>query len=202
MCIMAVDYIHAHGVAHRDLNPNNVVISDSGRAVLIDFGIAIEKEDEPVGEMHHEVGTGSYRAPELVFASRNYDPFALDLWALGATLSEFFAALELPVPPSPDSEDEFERYYRQCATPPPEPTLQRKTLFDGGASDFLLAASIFRVLGTPTSETWPESASLPNFARFTFAPFPPTPLASHLPHLETDAGHLGVGTDAGKDGAG
>lgn len=102
----------------------------------------------------------SYRAPELVFASRDYDPFVLDLWALGATLSEFFTALELPVPPSPDSEDEFERYYRQCATPPPEPTLQRKTLFDGGASDFLLAASIFRVLGTPTSETWPVSMIL------------------------------------------
>ncbi|GAA5985763.1 hypothetical protein JCM10908_007104 [Rhodotorula pacifica] len=181
----AVAYLHAEQeIAHRDINPNNVVLSQAGRVVLIDFGISVRSGDEQAGEMHFEVGTGAYRAPELIFGSRTYDPFALDLWALGCTLSDLFRPLSLPSPPSPpSSEDSFERAYRQHATPEPEPKLRRETLFDASLSDFVLAASIFRVLGTPTVEAWPEAAHLPNFSRFTFAPFPPTQLASHLPYL-------------------
>ncbi|BGP43604.1 Death-associated protein kinase 1 [Rhodotorula kratochvilovae] len=181
--LAAVMHLHERGIAHRDINPNNIVLSAGGRVVLIDFGIAVEAGDEPAGEMHFEVGTGSFRAPELIFASRSYDPPALDLWATGATLASLFRPLAFPREPSPDTEDSFERAYRQYATPPPPPVLQRTPLFDGGASDFVLAASVFRVLGTPTVGTWPEAVALPSFSRFTFAPFAPTPLASHLPHL-------------------
>ncbi|GAA5848600.1 hypothetical protein JCM9279_002714 [Rhodotorula babjevae] len=185
--VSAVAHLHERGVAHRDINPNNVMLSAAGRLVLIDLGIAVEQGDESAGDMHFEVGTGSYRALELIFASRAYDPPALDLWALGATLATLFRPLVYPRPPSPDSEDSFERYYHECATPPPEPTLRREPLFDGAASDFVLAASVFRILGTPTVESWPEAADLPSFSRFTFAPFPPTSLASHLPHLPSSA---------------
>ncbi|BGP03617.1 CMGC/CDK protein kinase [Rhodotorula toruloides ATCC 204091] len=181
--LSAVSYLHDQGIAHRDINPNNLVLSEGGRLVLIDFGIATGASDEQPGSMFFEVGTGSYRAPELVFASRDYDAPAIDLWAAAVTLAECFTPLDYPAAQSPGSEDSFQRYYRQHATPPPPPELERKTLFDGGASDFLLAASIFKVCGTPTAETWPEAAKIPNFARFTFASFPPTDLLSHLPHL-------------------
>lgn len=106
----------------------------------------------------------AYRAPELIFASRDYDPFAIDLWALGCTIADLFRPLALPVAPSPDSEaeeDPFVRAYRQYATPEPEPSPRRETLFDAGMSDFVLAASIFRVLGTPTVETWPVGSPPP-----------------------------------------
>jgi len=56
--VAAVSHLHEHGVAHRDINPNNVVLSAGGRVVLIDLGIAIERGDEEVGAMHFEVGTG------------------------------------------------------------------------------------------------------------------------------------------------
>ncbi|GAA5932695.1 hypothetical protein JCM3775_002211 [Rhodotorula graminis] len=185
--VAAVAHLHDLGIAHRDINPANVVLSARGRLVLIDLGIAVEAGAEKAGEMHFEIGTGPYRAPELIFASRAYDPLALDLWALGATLADLFRPLVYPRPPSPDSEDSFERYYRQCATPPPEPSLRRESLFEGAASDFVLAASVFRVLGTPTVKTWPEAADLPTFSRFTFASFPPTSLESLLPHLPPSA---------------
>lgn len=98
-----------------------------------------------------------------MFASRDYDPFAIDLWALGCTLSELFRPFASPktetataADDSDDSEeDSFERAYRQYATPEPEPKPARQTLFDASLSEFVLAASIFRVLGTPTLETWP-----------------------------------------------
>lgn len=102
-----------------------------------------------------------------MFASRDYDPFAIDLWALGCTLSELFRPFTTPKPKmaaddSDDSEeDSFERAYRQYATPEPESKPARQTLFDASLSDFVLAASIFRVVGTPTVETWPASRSLP-----------------------------------------
>ncbi|GAA5872236.1 hypothetical protein JCM1840_004104 [Sporobolomyces johnsonii] len=184
--LSAVSHLHERGIAHRDINPANIVLSAEGRAVLIDFGIAVEAGDETDGEMHFEVGTGSYRVPELVFGSRSYDPPALDLWALATTLCELFTPLETPVPPSPSSSDSFERQFSSPSISDPTPSSgpRRKTLFQSGGSDFVLAGSIFRVLGTPTLETWPEAAHLPNFSRFSFVAFPPTPLLSHLPHLD------------------
>ncbi|GAA5973936.1 hypothetical protein JCM11641_001230 [Rhodosporidiobolus odoratus] len=183
--ISAVAYLHDQAIAHRDINPNNVVLARSGRLVLIDFGIAIHDGDEKPGEMCFEVGTGPYRAPELVFASRTYSPPAIDLWALAATLCEFFTPLETPSPPSPpSSEDSMEREWRLREEQEEGPRLSRKNLFRGGQSDFALIASIFRVLGTPNVAEWPEAACLPSFHRFTFASFPPASLASHLTHLE------------------
>jgi len=37
----------------------------------------------------------AYRAPELLFGTRTYDPIAIDLWSLGATFAEFFTPLRL-----------------------------------------------------------------------------------------------------------
>ncbi|GAA5966022.1 hypothetical protein JCM21900_004926 [Sporobolomyces salmonicolor] len=183
--LSAVSHLHARSIAHRDINPANVALSAEGRAVLIDFGIAVEAGDERDGEMHFEVGTGPYRAPELVFGSRSYDPSALDLWALATTLCELYTPLETPVPPSPSSFESFEgQFYSPISDPTPSSRPQRKTLFQSGGSDFVLAGSIFKVLGTPTIETWPEAAHLPDFSRFSFVAFPPTPLLSHLPHLD------------------
>ncbi|GAA6020578.1 hypothetical protein JCM10207_008674 [Rhodosporidiobolus poonsookiae] len=192
--LAAVDYLHREKVAHRDINPNNVLLARSGRIVLVDFGIAVKEGDEPPGTMHFEVGTGSYRAPELAFASRAYFAPALDLWATATTLAELFRPLELPSPPSPSSSEEPNGSHADdwrkvgavhAHRSGHETRLERKTLFQGAASDFLLAGSIFKVVGTPTIETWPEAAALPNFSRFTFTAFPPTPLASHLPYLRS-----------------
>ena len=66
---------------HRDLKPLNVLVSDDGRAVLMDFGIA--RGDAPSGETDQAqiVGTPEYMAPEQVRAGK-VDARA-DLYALG-----------------------------------------------------------------------------------------------------------------------
>ncbi|GAA5926479.1 uncharacterized protein JCM15063_000286 [Sporobolomyces koalae] len=183
----AVAYLHDLQISHRDISPSNIVLSEDGLPVLIDFGIAVQAGDEQAGQQYFEVGTGPYRAPELVFASRAYEEQAIDLWALGTTISEMFRPFSSPDPASPassdrsDSADPFQHYSSVDRTVSPT----RQSLFTSGSSDFVLAASIFRVIGTPTLGSWPEANLLPNFTRFSFASFPETSLATHLPHLES-----------------
>ncbi|KAK4699838.1 hypothetical protein P7C70_g6413, partial [Phenoliferia sp. Uapishka_3] len=173
--LSAVAYLHASSISHRDISPNNFVLSRDGRILLIDFGISIEEGDEQPGQMYHQVGTGPYRAPELLFTARTYDPKALDLWALGATLAEFFRPFvdhneqtrgsdseddDEPRDQERWNEDALDREIaglegRKQETPPPPPPPQRATLFVGNGSDFALIGSIFKVVGTPTIERWP-----------------------------------------------
>ncbi|GAA5872045.1 hypothetical protein JCM16303_000956 [Sporobolomyces ruberrimus] len=56
--VSATAYLHERSISHRDINPSNIVISEEGRPLLIDFGIAVEPGDEKEGEQHFEVGTG------------------------------------------------------------------------------------------------------------------------------------------------
>ena len=94
--------------------------------------------------------TRRWRAPELLFSPTSYDAFALDLWGIGVVITDMFQ----PIPtPDPDSEDENE----DEDVDPLEEVIRhpvRTTLFDDGFGDIGLAGSIFRVLGTPTEETW------------------------------------------------
>lgn len=63
--------LHSHGILHRDLKPSNVLVDQSGRLVILDFGIATAPEDSEIRQ-GHPLGTPAYMSPEQ---------------ALGATLS-------------------------------------------------------------------------------------------------------------------
>ncbi|KAM0791890.1 hypothetical protein ACM66B_004145 [Microbotryomycetes sp. NB124-2] len=186
--IDAVAYVHGHGIAHRDINPSNVVLSRRGRVILIDFGISIERGDELPGEMHFQIGTQPYRAPELVFASRNYEAQAVDIWALGTTLAEFLLPVVTPSLrssalsdlPSPHQDGYFSTSSSDDEYDEAESRPRRQRLFEPNATDFALAASIFKVLGTPNDQTWPESRELPTFKYFKFDDFRPQALQSLL----------------------
>jgi cyclin-dependent kinase 8/11 len=61
----------------------------------------------------------SYKAPEVLFGSRDYDAFALDLWALGATLAELFCPLIETTNAASDDDDW--RFSDDEDVPPPPP---------------------------------------------------------------------------------
>lgn len=59
--LSAVAHLHENQIAHRDLNPSNIVLSRQGRLVLIDFGLALPVDggDDGSGRRESQVGTGS-----------------------------------------------------------------------------------------------------------------------------------------------
>jgi eukaryotic-like serine/threonine-protein kinase len=80
----ALGAAHALGIVHRDVKPENIMITADGHAKLSDFGIAHTVGDPRVTGTGIVLGTQAYIAPEL-FNGGTVTP-AVDLWSLGATL--------------------------------------------------------------------------------------------------------------------
>ena len=75
---------HAVGIVHRDVKPANVMVEESGRVRLADFGIAAILDDPKVTTSGAIAGSPCYMAPEQALNER-VGP-AADLWSLAATL--------------------------------------------------------------------------------------------------------------------
>ncbi|MFI9823828.1 protein kinase [Streptomyces sp. NPDC052013] len=76
--------VHAHGVTHRDLKPQNVLLAAQGPQ-LIDFGIARGVEQTALTDAGSAPGTPGFTAPEVLM--RNEVGPAADVFALGATIA-------------------------------------------------------------------------------------------------------------------
>jgi eukaryotic-like serine/threonine-protein kinase len=93
----ALAYVHTAGVVHRDIAPENVMISYTGEVKVIDFGIAKVADEEPVtGTL---VGRHTYGAPEtLTHASLSAADARSDLYGLGVILWSLLAHRRDPDP--------------------------------------------------------------------------------------------------------
>jgi len=76
----ALFYLHQHRVIHRDMKPQNILISADGRVKLCDFGFARSMSAKTLMVTSIK-GTPLYMAPEIV-RERPYN-HAADLWSLG-----------------------------------------------------------------------------------------------------------------------
>lgn len=72
---------HELGVVHRDVKPANIMLTSTGRTVLVDFGIARSDASEPLTETGTILGTAQYSSPEQS-AGRPATPQS-DLYSLG-----------------------------------------------------------------------------------------------------------------------
>ncbi len=80
----ALAYVHASGVVHRDIKPANVMLDDSGRVKLADFGVARVEGAAERTQIGTVIGTPRYMAPEQL--SGAVVGSSADLFAMGALL--------------------------------------------------------------------------------------------------------------------
>jgi serine/threonine protein kinase len=81
----ALEHVHAAGVVHRDLKPDNVLMDESGEPRVTDFGLAVQKADALTPEKGL-VGTIPYMAPEQIL-TESVDA-RTDVYAIGVILFE------------------------------------------------------------------------------------------------------------------
>ena len=85
---------HAAGVVHRDLKPSNVMVDESGRARVMDFGIAARiQESVGTGTGAHYAGTPGYLSPEAARGALATP--AMDIFSAGMMLAEMLCGKPL-----------------------------------------------------------------------------------------------------------
>ncbi|KAL7679470.1 putative serine/threonine-protein kinase YKL116C, predicted [Plasmopara halstedii] len=147
MLLLGVHELHTRGILHRDLKPNNLLLSKTQNcAKITDFGMAtfittqdengkIDKEkianDDKKQKRSVQVVTRAYRAPEIFFGEDEYG-FEVDMWSVGCIFAEM---------------------------------LLRRPLADG-SSDIDQLSKIFAVLGSPNENGWHDARELPFYLRF------------------------------------
>ncbi len=82
----ALDAAHAAGVMHRDVKPQNILVTREDFAYLVDFGIASATTDEKLTQLGTAVGTWKYMAPERF--SNDEVTYRADIYALACVLHE------------------------------------------------------------------------------------------------------------------
>ncbi|KAI3473047.1 hypothetical protein Pfo_030016 [Paulownia fortunei] len=82
--ISAVSHLHANGIMHRDLKPENILLDADGHAMLTDFGLAKELEEN--ARSNSMCGTVEYMSPEIILG-KGHDK-AADWWSVGILLFE------------------------------------------------------------------------------------------------------------------
>lgn len=145
--LKGVAHCHGHGVMHRDLKPQNLLVDkEKGLLKIADLGLG-RAFTVPLKSYTHEIVTLWYRAPEVLLGASHYST-SVDMWSVGCIFAE----------------------------------LSRKTPLFPGDSELQQLLHIFRLLGTPTEESWPGVNKLRDWHEY------PQWLAQNLSRAVPDMG--------------
>nr|QAA13015.1 cyclin-dependent kinase 6 [Locusta migratoria] len=110
--LSGVDFLHSKRVIHRDLKPQNILISSSGTVKLADFGLAKTYDFEML--LTSVVVTIWYRSPEVLLNSTYATP--VDIWSCGCIMAELF--LLRPIFCGTSEVDQLDKIFSILGTPP------------------------------------------------------------------------------------
>ncbi len=194
----ALEHAHKKGILHRDIKPENVMFHESGKAVLVDFGIAKDMEStSSFTQVGAVVGTPHYMSPERCMG-KSIDARS-DLYAMGVMFYELltgrkvfegrdtfavsYAHVYEPVPPLPPEHARFQNIINKLLAKDPDDRYPdaaamvdalKRARAGGPANE-----PSTRRLGTGTSEAL-KGAGLPEGDTQVAAPMP-TPTAGTAP---------------------
>ncbi|KAF1331322.1 Cmgc/cdk protein kinase, partial [Globisporangium splendens] len=162
MLLHGVAHCHAHAILHRDIKPGNLLLSAHGILKVSDFGLATVFTQDTKRSYSHQVATRWYRAPELLFGSRQYDS-SVDMWSVGAILAELLQP-GVPLFPGQSDIDQLFRILQVLGNP--------MTRMDDENDSLPL---------------WPDAKNLPDFGKVEFPPYKPIPLTRVFPDTHPEA---------------
>lgn len=148
--IGALEHAHALGIVHRDVKPDNVILSPRG-AVLLDFGIARAIESsggDRLTKSGMTLGTSGYMSPEQIQGVRQLDA-RTDLYSLGCLLFECLAGRPPFVHPN-----EMMVIQQHLLQPAPDVLMFRP---DAPAA---LATALARALAKDPADRWPDAGAM------------------------------------------
>ncbi|OBJ50819.1 serine/threonine-protein kinase [Mycobacterium sp. 1423905.2] len=188
----ALDAAHGDGLVHRDVKPENVLLTSTNFAYLVDFGIAHGRGDAGMTASGLVIGSCAYMAPER-FNGGRVGPHT-DVYSLACVLYECLTGR-----PPFDGEDLQELISAHMFVPPPRPSIMRRGIdrsFDQviargmakqPAARFISAGELARAATAAASPglapaepagpsgTRPFEVSYPNPEDTGFSPYPPPP---------------------------
>jgi serine/threonine protein kinase len=165
--LSALAYAHSRGIVHRDVKPENIMIS-GGHAVIVDFGIAravsAATGDEPITETGFVVGTVAYSSPEQASGDREIDGRS-DIYSLGCVLYEMLAGEAPFTGPSPQA-----ILARHMIAPLPDIRLLRPEVPSA------IPVILRRALAKSPKDRFPTAESMAKALEAIIPPLPSSPL--------------------------
>jgi serine/threonine-protein kinase len=155
----ALDYAHQHGLIHRDIKPQNILVDRDGNAKVVDFGIAKGMRDVNLTEAGTGMGTVHYVSPEQAQG----DPAgpASDLYSTGVVLFEMLTK-RLPF----EADTPVGVALQHVNTPPPPPSTFNPKIPPE------VDAIVLRALAKDPAERYPSGTALSTALRHWDMPAP------------------------------